>query len=751
MTGAASNTPLSLQPAVYEDDAQCHVVTNPVAARDDELVTPKLSQPPRSSARALSDSTNRDLARRQDHRCPQASGGPPVVRTLSRRNTTPNVQRALCGSYIIITGENDRLIRLPPLFAKGETPRRPTSFKFKVIGGVATMSLTPAQNDALWAVKMGKAPNDAQAKEIQAVAAKIGTDQSMAAGALVRMLGGYGADAPLVEMLKAQCEAKEVSEDLIAMLDQFADEEAEKPDSFKISQMSNILNLLVDVEELEDPATLPPDISVTLTGKDSNYLALWRKDQPFHQKWGSVRILATPIEAADDDAADDDTAARMAAADFQLAVKTVKITRSELLRAFLIPFFVLLMQTMVIHLIYKSSQSVSVEYVTKSIGAGFIAFTEDHKCDTPFECAEEFKASQQRYDLEIQNLFHGSGADSPGVCLTDDGYWNAVRNIMLGTVIIQIFVIRDAHKIWNAPFNMATHTDPLDSTLRWLGFLVLFVIMLANYAFIVVACFYGILGEVENLAVLLHHCAAAFVVLEADDVVYKFTATKVFKAEHSACRGSTACHAVDFYRRHLDFKWSDCCGDEAEEAEEPRGPDEADGEGDVEDPRPGRQLPMAAGAVVQDPTEEDRRCCRRCSRFRCCHKEPHRGAETPNDQLGIIPEAALKFPVDADTDNIVLAFFRLGQFWETAETASKPPRRCRPANIDEVQEQRRERRGRELPRRKQCEALKNRLGVCAIAASRNVVLLVTLIGPWLPMLLHSFVYTHGFLHNTICP
>jgi class 3 adenylate cyclase len=123
------------------------------------------------------------------------------------------------------------------------------------------MSLTPAQNDALWAVKMGKAPNDAQAKEIQAAAAKIGTDQSMAAGALVRMLGGYGADAPLVEMLKAQCEAKEVSEDLIAMLDQFADEEAEKPDSFDISQMSNILNLLVDVEELEDPATRPVEES----------------------------------------------------------------------------------------------------------------------------------------------------------------------------------------------------------------------------------------------------------------------------------------------------------------------------------------------------------------------------------------------------------------------------------------------------------------------------------------------------------
>ena len=126
-------------------------------------------------------------------------------------------------------------------------------------------------------------------------------------------------------------------------------------------------------------------------------------------------------------------------------------------------------------------------------------------------------------------------------------------------------------------------------------------------------------------------------------------------------------------------------------------------------------------------------------------------ADNPNDRLGVVPEHAKRFPVEEASDHIVLAFFRLGQFWETVEEAGKPPAECRPANIDEVQEQRRERRGRELPRRKQCEALKNRLGVCAIAASRNVVLLVTLIGPWLPMLLHSFVYTHGFLHNTICP
>lgn len=118
--------------------------------------------------------------------------------------------------------------------------------------------LTNAQNDAMWAVKMGKAPNEAQQAEILAAAAKVGNDNKMAASALVRMIGGYGADEPLVVLLKSLCEQNDVSDDLTQMLDQYADE-AEKPDTFDISQMANILNMLVGVDELVDPATRPAE------------------------------------------------------------------------------------------------------------------------------------------------------------------------------------------------------------------------------------------------------------------------------------------------------------------------------------------------------------------------------------------------------------------------------------------------------------------------------------------------------------
>ena len=354
------------------------------------------------------------------------------------------------------------------------------------------------------------------------------------------------------------------------------------------------------------------DMSVTLTGEDSNLLALWRKDQPFYQKWGSLKILATPVDHGDAGDAEDDATA--AAADFQMAVNTVQIEWLELLRAFVIALAVLLMQTMASYLVFENSKNVNVDDVAKSIESGFISFTEEgRKCDTSFQCAEEFKASQQRYDLKIHDLFHGP--NSPGVCLTADGYKNAVFNIMLGTFIIQILVIRDAHTFWTlAPFDMATHTHY--DWQRWVGFVALFVIMLANYAYIVIACFYGILGAAEDFAALLGACTTAFVLLEIDDVVYKLTAAKFFRAEHSARPGSAACHAVDFYRRHLKFKWSGCCSG--------------------------------------------------------------------------------------------------------------------------------------LPK-KNCAAVGNQVGVCAIAASTNVVLAVTVIGPWMPMFLHSFWYTHGFLHNTICP
>ena len=117
--------------------------------------------------------------------------------------------------------------------------------------------LSNAQNDAMWAIKMGKAPNEAQSAAILSAAAKVGSDNQMAVSALVRMIGGYGADKPLVDLLQSLCEKNEVSEDLIAMLNQYADGEDAAPDSFDISQMSNILNTLVGVDELVDPATRP--------------------------------------------------------------------------------------------------------------------------------------------------------------------------------------------------------------------------------------------------------------------------------------------------------------------------------------------------------------------------------------------------------------------------------------------------------------------------------------------------------------
>ena len=58
-------------------------------------------------------------------------------------------------------------------------------------------------------------------------------------------------------MLKAICEQKDVSAELVSMLDQYADESNGKPDSFDISQLSNILNMLLGDVELVDPASRP--------------------------------------------------------------------------------------------------------------------------------------------------------------------------------------------------------------------------------------------------------------------------------------------------------------------------------------------------------------------------------------------------------------------------------------------------------------------------------------------------------------
>jgi hypothetical protein len=245
-------------------------------------------------------------------------------------------------------------------------------------------------------------------------------------------------------------------------------------------------------------------MSVTpVTGTESNLIALWRKDKPFWQKWGHINILAVPIANNLDE-----NKVTAAGADFQMAVSTVKVEWHELVTAFAIGLVVLLMQTLASYLVYVNSQSVDLNDVAKSIEGGFISFVDHRKCATAFVCAEEFKAHQQSYDLEIHDLFHGS--DGPGLCLTVAGYRNAVINIVIGTFIIQILVIRDAHMFWTlAPFNLATHVH-LDWA-RWIGFAILLLVMQLNYGYIVIACFYGILGAAEDFASLLGACTTAFV------------------------------------------------------------------------------------------------------------------------------------------------------------------------------------------------------------------------------------------------
>jgi hypothetical protein len=321
---------------------------------------------------------------------------------------------------------------------------------------------------------------------------------------------------------------------------------------------------------------IDPNFSVTAVGVDSSRLALWKKDTPFDQGWEcTVDIQAKPkprekelspekriitqdghVRRSGSEAI---LADETADTEFEMIIGTVKVEWKELLKAFVIAETVLLMQTGASYSAFQSSQSVSVDYVAKMMMPidddrdGFISFTTVHQCESPFQCAEDFKASQRRYDLSIHDLFHDP-KNSPDICLTRDGYWNALGNITFGTIIIQVLVMWDAYVFWNiAPMNMATHTHL--RKIRWIGFFVLFMTMLANYGFIILACFYSILSTVEEFHVGFLH---TFALLIIDDVAYKFMAARFFRVEHSARPGSAACHAVKFYCRYNEFSWSTC-------------------------------------------------------------------------------------------------------------------------------------------------------------------------------------------------
>ena len=106
--------------------------------------------------------------------------------------------------------------------------------------------------------------------------------------------------------------------------------------------------------------------------------------------------------------------------------------------------------------------------------------------------------------------------------------------------------------------NLATH-DHLDKQ-RWVGFTLLVIIMCANYGFIVMACFYGILGSAEDFPELLGACTTAFVLLEMDDVVFRLAARTFFRAHYSARPGASASHAAEYHCRQLGLdNWGSTC------------------------------------------------------------------------------------------------------------------------------------------------------------------------------------------------
>jgi hypothetical protein len=104
--------------------------------------------------------------------------------------------------------------------------------------------------------------------------------------------------------------------------------------------------------------------------------------------------------------------------------------------------------------------------------------------------------------------------------------------------------------------NLAMHPDM--TSLRWGAFAILFAIMLANYGFMVMACFYGILGSAEDLPGMVGNCTMAFVLLELDDVVFKLAARSIFKADLSARPSTSAYQTVQDHCHHVQFQWRRC-------------------------------------------------------------------------------------------------------------------------------------------------------------------------------------------------
>lgn len=120
-------------------------------------------------------------------------------------------------------------------------------------------------NDALYAMMNGKQPDAPMIKGVQKYClANDNTDVTMAVNTLLRVIGGYGADAGQVTVVKAMATAAEIDDTIVNIVDAYADPDSESPKNFDRSQMANIaLELLgVKKEDLSDPSSRVGDVVV---------------------------------------------------------------------------------------------------------------------------------------------------------------------------------------------------------------------------------------------------------------------------------------------------------------------------------------------------------------------------------------------------------------------------------------------------------------------------------------------------------
>jgi hypothetical protein len=291
--------------------------------------------------------------------------------------------------------------------------------------------------------------------------------------------------------------------------------------------------------------------SLSCGGPNGDLLVVWKRDTPFYQKWSeTIKVLAVPLDA-------DHPGDAGPAGEFDHFVRVTRTNACDLLIAFAVALFPLLLQATLVYLIWRNSEDVKVDAVAEWIEAGDVEFTAPSYNSLTdlgsFGSAEAYKRGMRQYSVPIHDLFDAES----GLCLTDLGFKNAWKNLGLGTLIIQLLLVRDAYQFWaRAPMNLVTH--PHLTSLRWGAFAILFAVMLANYGFVAMACFYGILGSAEDLPGMVGDCTMAFVVLELDDVVFKLAAHRIYKADLSARPGTSAYQTALDHCRHVQFSWRRC-------------------------------------------------------------------------------------------------------------------------------------------------------------------------------------------------